>query len=77
MTLVDGGLPGFRSAARRVPALTWTDRLDIAAVLLTHAHSDDVGMVEGVRNDAPAPGPRARTADADMARTGRSDKRDG
>ena len=77
MTLVDGGLPGFRAAARRVPALARAQRLaDIDAVILTHAHSDHVGMAEGVRIDAPAP-VYVHEADAQMARTGKVHTRDG
>lgn len=76
LTLVDGGFPGFRhqldaylqSRGRRVQ--------DITAVILTHAHSDHVGMVEGIRRDAPAP-VHVHAKDAEMAKTGKTHPRDG
>ena len=40
----------------------------VQAVLLTHGHSDHVGIVETVRTDAPAP-VYLHEADAEMART--------
>ena len=54
MTLVDGGFPGFRAQLDELPALARTNVSAIAAVILTHAHSDHVGMSEGVRRDARA-----------------------
>jgi glyoxylase-like metal-dependent hydrolase (beta-lactamase superfamily II) len=76
LTLVDGGLPGFRpqleeylqSRGRSVNAIT--------AVILTHAHSDHVGMVEGIRRAAGAP-VHVHVKDEPMARTGKAHKRDG
>jgi glyoxylase-like metal-dependent hydrolase (beta-lactamase superfamily II) len=45
-------------------------------VILTHAHADHVGIVEGVRTDAPAP-VHVHVKDAEMAKTGKVHKRDG
>src|SRR5690606_15574799 len=68
-TLVDAGLPGFRAQiAARLQ--------DIAAVILTHAHPDHVGMAEEVRVGARAP-VWVHEADAHMARTAKGHPRDG
>jgi glyoxylase-like metal-dependent hydrolase (beta-lactamase superfamily II) len=76
MTLVDGGVPGFRAQLDEYLRSRGRTVKDIEAVVLTHAHADHVGIVEGVRTDAPAP-VYAHEKDADMARTGKAHKRDG
>jgi glyoxylase-like metal-dependent hydrolase (beta-lactamase superfamily II) len=76
LTLVDGGLPGFRSQLDGYLRSRGRSVGDIAAVILTHAHSDHVGIVEGVRTDAPAP-VYVHETDAEMARTGKVHPRDG
>jgi glyoxylase-like metal-dependent hydrolase (beta-lactamase superfamily II) len=76
LTLVDGGLPGFRSQLDAFLRERGRSIGDIAAVILTHGHSDHVGIVEGVRADASAP-VHVHERDADMARTGKVHKRDG
>jgi len=76
MTLVDGGLPGFRPQLDDYLRSRGSSVADIEAVILTHAHSDHVGIVEGVRTDAPAP-VHVHEADAEMARTGKVHPREG
>src|SRR4051812_39140904 len=76
MTLVDGGFPGFRAQLEAYLRSRGRSVRDIDAVILTHAHSDHVGMVEGVRTDAPAP-VHVHEKDAHMATTGKQHKRDG
>ena len=76
LTLVDGGMPGFRPQLNQYLRERGRSVTDIEAVILTHAHSDHVGMAEGVRRDAPAP-VHVHELDAEMARTGKVHKRDG
>ena len=76
ITLVDGGFPGFRPQLDAYLRDRGRTIKDIAAVILTHAHSDHVGMAEGVRSDAGAP-VHVHEQDAEMARTGKVHKRDG
>ena len=76
MTLVDGGLPGFRAQLDDYLRSRGSSVASIDAVILTHAHSDHVGIVEGVRVDAAAP-VYVHTADAEMARTGKVHRREG
>jgi glyoxylase-like metal-dependent hydrolase (beta-lactamase superfamily II) len=76
LTLVDAGMPGFRSQLDDYLRSRGRGVKDIAAVILTHAHADHVGMADGVRLDAPAP-VYVHEADAQMARTGKVHKRDG
>ena len=77
MTLVDGGLPGFRRSSNEYLRSRGRSVSDIDAVLLTHGAL----RPRRVRRDAFAPtrrraGPRPRS-DAEMARTGKVHKRDG
>src|SRR3954454_10550827 len=76
MTLVDGGLPGFRGQLDDYLRSRGTGLSAIDAVILTHAHGDHVGMAEGVRLHAGA-SVHVHADDADMARTGKVHKRAG
>jgi glyoxylase-like metal-dependent hydrolase (beta-lactamase superfamily II) len=76
MTLVDGGFPGFRGQLDEYLRSRGTNVSAIDAVILTHAHSDHVGMSESVRRDAGAP-VFVHAEDAEMARTGKIHKREG
>jgi glyoxylase-like metal-dependent hydrolase (beta-lactamase superfamily II) len=76
LTLVDGGLAGFRAQLDEFLRSRGRSVADIAAVILTHGHSDHVGIVEGVRTDAPAP-VHIHERDAEMARTGKAHQREG
>jgi glyoxylase-like metal-dependent hydrolase (beta-lactamase superfamily II) len=76
MTLVDGGFPGFRAQLDEYLRSRGTSVAAIDAVILTHAHSDHVGMAESVRRDAGAP-VYVHAADAEMARTGKIHRREG
>jgi glyoxylase-like metal-dependent hydrolase (beta-lactamase superfamily II) len=76
MTLVDAGFPGFRAQLDDYLRSRGSSVSAIDAVVLTHAHSDHVGMAESVRRDAGAP-VYVHEADAGMARTGKAHKREG
>jgi glyoxylase-like metal-dependent hydrolase (beta-lactamase superfamily II) len=75
MTLVDAGFPGFRAQLDEYLRSRGSSVAAIAAVILTHAHFDHVGMAEGVRRDAAAP-VHAYEAEAEMARTAKPHKRE-
>ena len=51
VTIVDAGLPGYRPQLDRALARMGRSLGDVAAVLLTHAHVDHVGIAEPVRQE--------------------------
>jgi glyoxylase-like metal-dependent hydrolase (beta-lactamase superfamily II) len=76
LTVVDSGVPGYRPQLDEALSALGRAAADIEAVILTHPHPDHIGLAERIRREA---GARVLlpAADADMARTGKPDKKDG
>jgi glyoxylase-like metal-dependent hydrolase (beta-lactamase superfamily II) len=70
-TLVDAGLPGAFDQLPALMAALGADIHDIDAVVLTHGHSDHIGIAERVRTEAQAK-VHIHGADAQLARTAAS-----
>ena len=51
VTVVDGGLPGYRSQVDRSLAAVGRSRTDVRAVLLTHGHLDHTGVAASLAAD--------------------------
>ena len=55
VTIVDAGTPKYRPQLDRGLALLGRRPVDVAAVLLTHGHSDHIGFAEPVRTELHVP----------------------
>jgi glyoxylase-like metal-dependent hydrolase (beta-lactamase superfamily II) len=75
LALVDAGLPGFRKQLEAFLAERGRTLAHVDAVLLTHAHSDHVGVAEAVRQAGATV--YVHGADAEMARTAKQQEREG
>lgn len=67
-TLIDAGMPGYFHQLPALMARLGADIHDIEAVVLTHAHSDHIGIAERVRTEAQAK-VHVHGADAQRARS--------
>jgi glyoxylase-like metal-dependent hydrolase (beta-lactamase superfamily II) len=75
-TLVDAGLPAFFDQVLAVLGERGADIHDVDAVVLTHAHPDQVGIAERMRTEAQAK-VYVHGADAQVARTGNASQSEG
>jgi glyoxylase-like metal-dependent hydrolase (beta-lactamase superfamily II) len=75
-TLVDAGLPGFFDQVPAALNALGADIHDVDAVVLTHAHIDQIGIAERMRNEAQAK-VYVHGADAQVARTGHASQSEG
>lgn len=55
VTIVDAGAPGYVSQIDGGLALLGRTRADVAALILTHAHSDHIGFAEPLRSELGIP----------------------
>jgi glyoxylase-like metal-dependent hydrolase (beta-lactamase superfamily II) len=55
LTVVDAGIPGSWRSLDELLARLGRTRADIAAVILTHAHLDHIGIAERLRRETGAP----------------------
>jgi glyoxylase-like metal-dependent hydrolase (beta-lactamase superfamily II) len=73
LTIVDCGAPGYWPQLDQALAQLGKTRDDIAAVVLTHGHSDHVGFAERLRSESGTP-VWAPEGDEEMVRTGKLKK---
>lgn len=71
VTIVDAGAPRYRSQLDRGLKLLGRTTGDVAAVLLTHAHSDHLGFAEQVRTELGVP-VLVHSAEEQLATTGKA-----
>jgi glyoxylase-like metal-dependent hydrolase (beta-lactamase superfamily II) len=74
-TIVDCGAPGYWSQLDPALDAIGRSRDDVAAVVLTHTHSDHVGFAERLRSEAGTP-VYVPEADAEAVRTGKPPPRE-
>src|SRR3954453_9145214 len=55
VTVVDAGVPGYRTQLAGGCAELGRTEADVSAVVLTHAHSDHVGVAEILRTELRVP----------------------
>ena len=75
VTVVDGGLPGYRSQVDRSLAAIGRSRADVRAVVLTHGHIDHTGIAASLAADGASV--HLHPADTGLAADPRSNKTDG
>jgi glyoxylase-like metal-dependent hydrolase (beta-lactamase superfamily II) len=71
VTVVDAGLPGYRSQLAGGCAELGRTEADVKAVVLTHGHADHVGVAEMLRSDFVVP-VWVHEADRDLATTAKA-----
>jgi glyoxylase-like metal-dependent hydrolase (beta-lactamase superfamily II) len=71
VTVVDAGLPGYRSQLAGGCAELGRTEADVAAVVLTHGHADHVGIAEMLRSNFGIP-VWVHEADRDLATTAKA-----
>jgi glyoxylase-like metal-dependent hydrolase (beta-lactamase superfamily II) len=76
LTIVDAGAPGYWPQLDEALGELGKTRDDVAAVVLTHGHSDHVGFTERLRAESGTP-VWVPEGDEEMVRTGNVGKRDG
>jgi glyoxylase-like metal-dependent hydrolase (beta-lactamase superfamily II) len=70
VTVVDAGAPGYRDQLGQGCSELGLEESDVAAVVLTHAHSDHVGVAELLRTQLGVP-VLVHEGDEELARTGK------
>jgi glyoxylase-like metal-dependent hydrolase (beta-lactamase superfamily II) len=70
VTVVDAAVPGYRDQLSPGLAKLGRSDSDVAAVVLTHAHGDHVGVAELLRSELNVP-VYIHAGDAELARTGK------